>query len=108
MPEPIDIVFTAPPGPANECVFVEVEQNGRSIDIGEWIERPDGLWALRIPSHAITATVQRGRVYEEGPEQATATVNVHITGALMDAKELTAAVQDTVARFGKGGTSPRG
>lgn len=107
MPEAIDIVFTAPPGPANECVFVEVEQDGRSIDIGEWIERPDGLWALRIPTHAITATVQRGRVYEEGPEQSTATVNVHVTG-LLDAEELTKAIKDVMTRYGKGEAGPRG
>lgn len=45
----MDIVFAAPPGPGNECVFVEVEdQTGRSRSIGEWVQRPDGLWALRI------------------------------------------------------------
>lgn len=42
----IDLVFTAPPGPENE--FVEAEHNGRSVSIGEWFERPDGLWALRF------------------------------------------------------------
>ena len=31
-------------------VFVEVENpEGKSISIGEWIEREDGYWVLRIP-----------------------------------------------------------
>jgi hypothetical protein len=46
----IDIVFAAPPGPGNECVFVEVEdERGRSISVGEWVDRGDGFWALRLP-----------------------------------------------------------
>jgi hypothetical protein len=45
----VDIVFAAFPGPSNECVFVEVETlDGRSVRLGEWIERPDGLAALRV------------------------------------------------------------
>ena len=44
----IDIVFTNPPGPEG-CVFVEVEDSqGRSIQIGKWVQR-GSLWALRIP-----------------------------------------------------------
>lgn len=50
MSAPLDIVFTAPPGPGSECVFVEVERDGRSVDVGEWITRPDGLVALRLPA----------------------------------------------------------
>lgn len=46
----IDIVFDAPPGPVSGT-FVEVEdQTGESIKVGEWIERSDGYWVLRIPS----------------------------------------------------------
>jgi len=31
-------------------MFVEVEDDrGRSIRLGDWVERDDGLWALRIP-----------------------------------------------------------
>lgn len=42
------IVFDGPPGPES-CRFVEVEDaNGRSFRAGEWIERPDGYWALVI------------------------------------------------------------
>lgn len=44
----IDIVFDGPPGP-NSGRFVEVEDEaGRSVDVGDWIERRDGYWALRI------------------------------------------------------------
>lgn len=45
----IDVVFDGPPGP-EAGRFVEVEDStGASISMGEWIERDDGYWALRIP-----------------------------------------------------------
>ena len=45
----IDIVFDGPPD-HEAGRFVEVEDsNGCGMNIGEWVERPDGLWALRIP-----------------------------------------------------------
>lgn len=45
----IDIVFDGPPSHESGR-FVEVEdEHRRGIRIGEWIERDDGLWALRIP-----------------------------------------------------------
>lgn len=48
----IDIVFDGPPSHESGR-FVEVENaDGKSIKAGEWIERPDGFWALRLPSHA--------------------------------------------------------
>jgi hypothetical protein len=44
----INIVFDGPPGPEGGR-FVEIEDAaGRSITLGEWIERDDGLWTLRI------------------------------------------------------------
>jgi hypothetical protein len=45
----LDIVFDGPPGPT--CGrFVEVEDpNGASIRLGEWVQRDDGYWVLRIP-----------------------------------------------------------
>ena len=47
----IDIVFDGPPGPVTGR-FVEVEnERGASIRVGEWVERDDGYWALRIPDH---------------------------------------------------------
>lgn len=52
----IDIVFTAPPGPGGECVFVEVENGrGKSVNIGEWVKREDGLYALRLTPESINA-----------------------------------------------------
>jgi len=46
----INIIFDGPPGPTTfSGRFIEVEtDDGRSINVGEWIERDDGLWALRI------------------------------------------------------------
>jgi hypothetical protein len=39
----IDIVFDRPPSPELPR-FVEVEnQNGRSINVGNWVQRPDGF-----------------------------------------------------------------
>jgi hypothetical protein len=44
----IDIVFDGPPG-AESGRFVEVEDGlGNSISIGEWLQRPDGYWVLRL------------------------------------------------------------
>jgi hypothetical protein len=46
----IDIVFDGEPlTPGGAGRFVEVERDGKSISIGEWVERPDGYWVLRIP-----------------------------------------------------------
>lgn len=50
----IDIVFDGPPS-AVSGRFVEVEDSsGRSIDFGEWIQRPDGYWVLRIPDQRLS------------------------------------------------------
>jgi len=44
----INIIFDGPPSHVPGR-FVEVEtDDGSSISAGEWIERDDGLWALRI------------------------------------------------------------
>jgi hypothetical protein len=46
----VDIVFTSPPGPkAPRLVEVEDDQR-RSIRYGQWVERDDGAWVLRIPT----------------------------------------------------------
>ncbi len=43
-----DVVFDGPPG-AVAGRFVEVnDDTGSSIKVGEWIERDDGYWVLRI------------------------------------------------------------
>ena len=52
MTQHIDIVFDGPPGPTAGR-FVEVEDDtGKSISFGEWVERPDGYWALRLKKSA--------------------------------------------------------
>lgn len=44
----IDIVFTGPLS-ASPMIFVGAEDmEGKSIGVGEWIQREDGYWALRI------------------------------------------------------------
>jgi hypothetical protein len=46
----IDVVFDRMPGPEAPR-FVEVEdQAGRSVRVGEWLERGDGATVLRIPA----------------------------------------------------------
>lgn len=45
----VDVVCDGPPGPESGR-FVELEnEQGASINPGEWIQREDGLWALRLP-----------------------------------------------------------
>lgn len=57
--EYLDIVFDGPPS-QTAGRFVEVESpDGRSVRLGEWLERPDGFWALRIPNPAQRAAVER-------------------------------------------------
>ena len=47
-PAAINIIFDGPPGPEGPR-FIEVEtDDGRSIRVGEWQERKDGNWGLRI------------------------------------------------------------
>lgn len=48
MGDHIDIVFDGPPSHQSGR-FVEVEDaSGRSIKVGEWIDRGNGYWVLRI------------------------------------------------------------
>jgi energy-coupling factor transporter ATP-binding protein EcfA2 len=48
-PRFIDVVFDGPPGHESGR-FVEVEdESGASVSVGEWVDRGNGLWALRIP-----------------------------------------------------------
>ena len=50
MKEPINIIFDGPPSHESGR-FIEVEtDDGKSINVGEWIAKPNGLWALRITS----------------------------------------------------------
>lgn len=55
----IDVVFDGPPGP-DAGRFVEVEVDGRSVDVGEWLERPaEGWWTLRITAADVAAASAR-------------------------------------------------
>src|SRR5690606_20817451 len=46
----IDIVFDGPPE-HNAPRFVEVEdEHGAGIRAGDWLQRDDGYWVLRIPT----------------------------------------------------------
>jgi hypothetical protein len=50
---PIHIIFDGPPSHESGR-FVEVETpDGKGINVGEWVERDDGLWALVIPGRII-------------------------------------------------------
>jgi hypothetical protein len=56
-PAAINIIFDGPPGPEGPR-FIEVENDsGRSIRVGEWQERTNGCWALRIALPMQTARV---------------------------------------------------
>ena len=46
----LNIVFDGPPGPVSGR-FIEVENDaGAGVNAGEWSERSNGWWALRIPA----------------------------------------------------------
>lgn len=46
----LNIVFDGPPA-SESGRFVEVEtDDGASVRVGEWIDRGDGTWALRLPA----------------------------------------------------------
>jgi hypothetical protein len=46
--KPVDVVFDGPPGHESGR-FVEVENGeGKSLNVGTWIDRKDGMWALRV------------------------------------------------------------
>jgi hypothetical protein len=46
----IDIVFDAPPSPEGARLIEVEDDTGAGIDVGEWVERPDGYWVLRLRS----------------------------------------------------------
>jgi hypothetical protein len=52
----LNIIFDGPPA-AQSGRFIEVEDDeGRSINAGEWIDRGDGTWVLRLATPETTAT----------------------------------------------------
>lgn len=68
----LHIVFDGPPGP-QPGRFVEVETpDGRSVDAGEWHEREDGNWELRLGTKAKATHEDRIVIErEEGEDGAT-------------------------------------
>src|SRR4051812_46878372 len=44
-----DVVFDGPPSPEMPRLVEVEDENGKSIDFGEWTQRPDGYWVLRFP-----------------------------------------------------------
>jgi hypothetical protein len=61
--EYIDIVFDGPPSPEG-ARFVEVEDSrGKSIDFGEWVQRPDGYWALRIRIDSLRTNLPKPKAF---------------------------------------------
>ena len=62
MKQALNIIFDGPPSHESGR-FVEVEtDDGKSINAGEWIERGDGLWALRITELPDSTSQQASRV----------------------------------------------
>jgi hypothetical protein len=54
--EAINIVFDGPPG-HDAGRFVEVEtDDGHSLSMGQWSQRSDGYWALRIENVQIPSS----------------------------------------------------
>ena len=52
----LEIVFDGPPSHESGR-FVECEVDGKSVNAGDWIERSDGLWALRLFPRSMPAEV---------------------------------------------------
>lgn len=54
----VDIVFSLPPDHRSPR-FIEVEDvQGRSVRLGNWVNRGDGTWALRITEADFVAAEQ--------------------------------------------------
>lgn len=74
----ISIVFDGPPS-HNAGRFVEIEtDDGRSIRIGQWLERPDGYWALRIENVRVPSpdvTNRPDEAVRDDPEAAPGTAD---------------------------------
>ena len=66
----LHIIFDGPPGP-EAGRFVEVETpDGYSVNAGEWHERTDGFWELRISPTILAALTARSDGWREGVEAA--------------------------------------
>lgn len=102
--EYIDIVFDGLPD-AEGPRFIEIEdQNGASIQIGEWVKRPDGYHALRIPRTPESLAVspitykQERDIYRKSMMRLTAEITLLKRGKPPKAE---ADLRDTVDRLAK-------
>ena len=48
----VDVVFDGPPGPEAPASSKWKTSRGAPSSTGEWVQRSDGSWALRIPAPA--------------------------------------------------------
>lgn len=72
-------VFTDFPGPKNECVFVEVENDmGESVNTGEWRKRSDGLVELVVLRHPAPTIVDLANADADGYRNGRASVVVEL------------------------------
>lgn len=59
--KPINLILDGPPGPESGR-FIEIEtDDGKSIRLGGWHPRPDGLWSLRITELPVIEPKNLGR-----------------------------------------------
>lgn len=79
----VDIVFDGPPGPQSRR-FIEAENDqGCSVSVGRWVQRPNGYWALRIHPPAESAmlvgliraaalleSAEHGRIWDDEAREA--------------------------------------
>ncbi len=81
MTQLVDIVFDGPPSHESGR-FVEVEDmQGASVKVGEWLERPNGFWALRL--NASEPIVGPG----SSLETAVATIRHALTGTFRERED---------------------
>jgi hypothetical protein len=45
----VNICFDRGPGPWPQQLIDVEDDQGRSVNYGDWLEREDGTWALRVP-----------------------------------------------------------
>jgi len=71
-PSNVHVIFDGPPS-YESGRFVDIENDaGSPINIGDWFERPDGLWDLTIPvvlpaaAGSAAAMEDTWKIYEEG------------------------------------------
>jgi hypothetical protein len=57
----MDIVFDGPPDHVAPR-FVEVEVGGAGVGVGEWIQRPDGYWVLRLSAEQLEKAARLTRL----------------------------------------------